>query len=66
MIVRKNPEGTDELTARHFGNYQAGANIVIEDSNIVDSSFALAMVYVPPAQRFMDPKADVLYAHQHN
>jgi len=66
FIVRKNPLGLPELTARHFGNYKAGANIVIEDSNIVDSSFALGMIYVPPAQRFIDPKDDVLYAHQHN
>ena len=54
------------MTARHVGNYKAGANIVIEDSNFVDSSFALGMVYVPPAQRFLDPKKDVLYAHEHN
>lgn len=66
FIVRKNPLGLSELTVRHFGNYKAGANIVIEDSNIVDSSFALGMIYVPPAPRFIDPKADILYAHQLN
>ena len=44
FIVDKSPLGLSELNVLHFGNYKAGANIMIEDSSIIDSSFALGMI----------------------
>ena len=36
----------------HYGNYQSDVNILIKNCIIIDSSFALGMIYVPPPNFF--------------
>ena len=52
---------------KHYGNFNADANIVIESTMIVDSSFALGMLYVPP-KNFISGKqfSDIVYRFNDN
>ena len=51
---------------KHYGDYLADANIVIESTKIVDSSFALGMVYVPPRNFYHHKESDIVYRYNDN
>ena len=54
FIVTKDLAG--DKTVLHFGNYKADASITIENSQFVDCSFSLGMIYLP-SQKFLKPSA---------
>ena len=44
----------------------ADPNIVILNSRIIDSSFALGMIYMPPLNFFNPSQHDIIYRYQNN
>jgi len=44
----------------------ADPNIVILNSRIIDSSFALGMIYMPPLNFFNLTRDDIIYRYQNN
>jgi len=52
-IVKKGNEKEDPSNLiLHYGNYQSDVNIHIQNCTIIDSSFALGMLYIPPPNFF--------------
>lgn len=76
FIISESPVKPEESTFQHFGNFEAEANIQIEDSKFIDSSFRFGMIYVPPFPEYMHNQDDnniegsteqnIVYQHQYN
>lgn len=76
FIISESPVKPKEYTIHHFGNFEAEANIQIEDSKFTDSSFRFGMIYVPPIPEYMHHQNDnkiegsteqnIVYQHQYN
>ena len=61
------PDEIPELYLYHFGNFEADANIQIEGSKFVDSSFSQGMIFFPPNCAQCSRKdQDILYEYQYN
>ena len=53
-IVRADAISPADQQVMHFGEYTAGANIVINRCSVSDSSFKKGMIYVPSIHNFIN------------
>jgi len=57
-IVAQDPKMANDAESRsivfHYGDFNVEASIKIHQSVFVDSSFDLGMIFIPPAQKFVD------------
>ena len=66
IITEGNEAENPSKLILHYGNYKSDINIIIQNSKMIDSSFALGMIYVPPPNFFNLGQYDIVYRYQNN